>query len=299
MRGIIAMKKRIKKKLSKKSDSSNNSKAKIKGNTSTKTKSKKKPLTANQKAFQKEHARLQRQIKRMEKRGYEFPKKIKDLLEKPKRITSNRIEKLKALTSKSLYSHAKYVNQTTGEVVKGTVGRKQERTEASKKGWATRKAKKQAKTKGVEIPKGEPTEPEKVSGRGKESQTGKKFADGVAPENDFYATVINKVYDELNGESDSAKNSKSRRDRETIPNSVDKIIDFIEQMRQKYGDEYVADILEDIPNPTHLELVYEDTARFKGDFLTELKNRDMLTDDEYYEFQSQIDSEDNSGYTLD
>ena len=65
-------------------------------------KAKKSKLTSNQKQFQKESKRVNRIIEKVESQGKPVPKKIKDLVKQPSRITSSRIEKLKSVKSSTL-----------------------------------------------------------------------------------------------------------------------------------------------------------------------------------------------------
>ena len=63
---------------------------------------KKNKLTSNQKQFQKEAKRVNRIIEKAESQGKSVPKKIKDLVKQPSRITSSRIEKLKSVKSSTV-----------------------------------------------------------------------------------------------------------------------------------------------------------------------------------------------------
>lgn len=65
-------------------------------------KDKKNKLTSNQKQFQIEATRVNRLIEKAESQGKSVPKKIKELVKQPSRITSSRIEKLKSVKSSTV-----------------------------------------------------------------------------------------------------------------------------------------------------------------------------------------------------
>lgn len=98
---------------------------------------KKKRAKQNQ-AYAKELARINRQRKRMEKRGYIFDKPAPQKKEAP---SQKDVNALKKITTEQLYKQAEYVSLDTGEIISGTAGRRQERSTASKKAAQTRKQK--------------------------------------------------------------------------------------------------------------------------------------------------------------
>lgn len=91
-------------------------------------------------AYVKERKRIQRQIQRMEDRGYVS---TKDMLPPvPKRITEASVRRLKKITTKQLYDYSDYMDLTTGEVVSsGAEARAKERSVSAKKAAQTRKEK--------------------------------------------------------------------------------------------------------------------------------------------------------------
>ena len=108
----------------------------------------KKKLTKNQLEYNKQVRRIKNFIKRAEKRGYEFSETI--LPKQPKRITKQAIKRLENLKPKQLYEKAEFLDKSTGEILKGTQGRKLERKIATEKAKKTRlknKAKKQTNKK--------------------------------------------------------------------------------------------------------------------------------------------------------
>lgn len=88
--------------------------------------------------YRKERSRIQRFIKRAEKRGYVFEDNV--IPDIPKNITSGSIRMLQKLTPKELYNRAHKLDYETGEVISGQVGRDIERSQAAKKSAQTRKS---------------------------------------------------------------------------------------------------------------------------------------------------------------
>ena len=99
----------------------------------------KKKLTINQQQWKKEMERIERFQKSASKRGFYFPDDL--LPQQPKRITKKALEHLANLTPEEQYKKAVYLDKKTGDMLKGSEGRKIERSRASKKGWQTRKYK--------------------------------------------------------------------------------------------------------------------------------------------------------------
>ena len=92
-----------------------------------------------QQEYKKERNRIQRFIKRVEKRGYIFEDNI--LPKIPKRITKSSVARLKKLKPDTLYRKALFGGEATqGEIVTGLEGRKAERSQRAKKAQQTRKA---------------------------------------------------------------------------------------------------------------------------------------------------------------
>lgn len=89
------------------------------------------------KAYNKERARISRQIKRMEQRGYLLPENV--LPPRPKRITKSSVARLAKIKTPDLYTKSRYVDQETGEILTGEGGRKLERSTAAKRASQTRK----------------------------------------------------------------------------------------------------------------------------------------------------------------
>lgn len=92
---------------------------------------------SNKELWLKELAKIQRRIKRIEKRGYSFPEYKKPEL--PKRVTQKELERMRnEYTTPKLYQQAEYKTKA-GETVSGYQGRKLEKQESARKGQATKR----------------------------------------------------------------------------------------------------------------------------------------------------------------
>ena len=107
----------------------------------------KKP-TANQTAYMELVAQIKRKFKNIGKRGYvPLDNVYKD--ETPKRVLQKELSRLKNV-AENIYQFAKYYNPLTDKYIIGTERRKQERAEAARKGWETRREN-EAKRRAEEI----------------------------------------------------------------------------------------------------------------------------------------------------
>ena len=76
---------------------------------------KRKPkLTDVKQAYRRERQRIQRQINRMTKRGYDVPELLPKI---PKKITEASVRRLKKLTTEKLYKESRFIDFETGETV--------------------------------------------------------------------------------------------------------------------------------------------------------------------------------------
>lgn len=91
-------------------------------------------------AYKRERNRIQRQVNRMKKRGYEFEKSPVPAI--PKTITAGSVRRLQAITTKKLYEMAEFVDIETGEILPAKKGRALERRRSAVKARATRIRKK-------------------------------------------------------------------------------------------------------------------------------------------------------------
>lgn len=92
--------------------------------------------TPIQKEYAKQVSRIKAFIRRAEKRGYRFEKDI--VPAKPKRITKASVRKLKEIKPITLYKKSTYLSES-GDIVSGVQGRKEERSNAAKKGLQKKK----------------------------------------------------------------------------------------------------------------------------------------------------------------
>lgn len=100
----------------------------------------KRKLTPIQQQYRKERRRIQNAMNRLEKQGYVLPE---DLLPSiPKKITQASINRLKKITSESIYKKSKKLDFETGEITPGIVARDKERSQRAKEA-ARRRAFKQ------------------------------------------------------------------------------------------------------------------------------------------------------------
>ena len=109
----------------------------------------KKP-TANQSAYMELVAEIKRKFKNISKRGYvPLDNVYKD--ETPKRVLQKQLTKLKNI-AENIYQFAKYYDPLKDSYIVGTERRRQEYSEAARKGWETRRAN-EAKRRAEEIAK--------------------------------------------------------------------------------------------------------------------------------------------------
>lgn len=90
----------------------------------------KRKSTPIQQQYRKERRRIQNAINRLEKQGYVLPK---DLLPSiPKKVTQASINRLKKITSESIYKKSKKLDFETGEITPGIVARDKARSQRAK-----------------------------------------------------------------------------------------------------------------------------------------------------------------------
>lgn len=100
----------------------------------------KRKLTPIQQQYRKERRRIQNAMNRLEKQGYVLPE---DLLPSiPKKVTQASINRLKKITSESIYKKSKKLDFETGEITPGIVARDKARSQRAKEA-ARRRAFKQ------------------------------------------------------------------------------------------------------------------------------------------------------------
>lgn len=100
----------------------------------------KRKLTPIQQQYRKERRRIQNAMKRLEKQGYVLPEDL--LPSMPKKVTQASINRLKKITSESIYKKSKKLDFETGEITPGIVARDKARSQRAKEA-ARRRAFKQ------------------------------------------------------------------------------------------------------------------------------------------------------------
>lgn len=80
-------------------------------------------------AYRRERQRIQRQINRMAKRGYDVPQLLPKI---PKLITQASVRRLKKLTTEKLYKESRFIDIETGEILTSKEGQALERSRRKK-----------------------------------------------------------------------------------------------------------------------------------------------------------------------
>ena len=86
-------------------------------------------LTPTQQEYRRERQRIQRQINRMTKRGYDVPELLPKI---PKKITEASVRRLKKLTAEKLYKESRFIDIETGEILTSKEGQALERSRRKK-----------------------------------------------------------------------------------------------------------------------------------------------------------------------
>lgn len=90
----------------------------------------KRKLTPIQQQYRKERRRIQNAMNRLEKQGYVLPEDL--LPSMPKKVTQASINRLKKITSESIYKKSKKLDFETGEITPGIVARDKARSQRAK-----------------------------------------------------------------------------------------------------------------------------------------------------------------------
>ena len=80
-------------------------------------------------AYRRERQRIQRQINRMAKRGYDVPQLLPKI---PELITQASVRRLKKLTTEKLYKESRFIDIETGEILTSKEGQALERSRRKK-----------------------------------------------------------------------------------------------------------------------------------------------------------------------
>lgn len=90
----------------------------------------KRKLTPIQQQYRKERRRVQNAMNRLEKQGYVLPEYLLPSI--PKKVTQASINRLKKITSESIYKKSKKLDFETGEITPGIVARDKARSQRAK-----------------------------------------------------------------------------------------------------------------------------------------------------------------------
>lgn len=90
----------------------------------------KRKLIPIQQQYRKERRRIQNAMNRLEKQGYVIPEDL--LPSMPKKVTQASINRLKKITSESIYKKSKKLDFETGEAIPGIVARDKARSQRAK-----------------------------------------------------------------------------------------------------------------------------------------------------------------------
>lgn len=89
-------------------------------------------------AYSRERQRIQQQINRMTKRGYDVPELLPKI---PKKITEASVRRLKKLTTEKLYKESRFIDIETGEILTGKQGQLIENKQRAQRAVQTRRNK--------------------------------------------------------------------------------------------------------------------------------------------------------------
>lgn len=167
-------------------------------------------------AYRRERQRIQQQINRMTKRGYDVPELLPKI---PKKITEASVRRLKKLTTEKLYKESKFIDIETGEILTGKQGQLIENKQRAQRAVQTRRNKR----KTSKIPPQDKTE-------GYQDRNGKTVYDVEVVQFDQQVlTVFTMEITEIFGR---------------IPKLFNYITAWFTASRFKYGDEELAEVLQ-------------------------------------------------------
>lgn len=167
-------------------------------------------------AYRRERQRIQQQINRMTKRGYDVPELLPKI---PKKITEASVRRLKKLTTEKLYKESRFIDIETGEILTGKQGQLIENKQRAQRAVQTRRNKR----KTSKIPPQDKTE-------GYQDRNGKTVYDVEVVQFDQQVlTVFTMEITEIFGR---------------IPKLFNYITAWFTASRFKYGDEELAEVLQ-------------------------------------------------------
>lgn len=214
-------------------------------------------------AYMKERRRIQRTIKRLEKRGFFLTKEI--LRPIPKKVTKQSVAALKKIDINKIYKATQFVDFETGEILTAYQGRLKEKRAAQAKRLETIKKKLTAKSS---IKK----------------QHWDNFEDYSQGWDFFARTVISNFRTMMTRFNDRAQHFMSA---------------FLDKLIRENGEDAVAQMLEDAANAGYAwkyEYAYDDTLRNQyisdllhflpdqGDFYTDQVMQAVMEDEGWGEF---------------
>ncbi len=219
------------------------------------------------KQYAKELARVKKLLNSLKKRGYTLPKSLTKLTEKKKRPTKKSVEALKNVTGKTVYKKAKYKTES-GKIIAGEERRKQERSEAGKKGWEKRK---------------------------------KPTIGGVGPTEDFYEIAYSNFLSSLYFKVESGVLSNGRGAEiyfSQCEMSINIVTKRLEELKEKIGVKAVVEAIQAGGTPSAQEL-YEGRISL---FLTQLENylfkNKLISEKDFKYLGKAHDEEDTFGYEI-
>lgn len=178
-------------------------------------------LTPTQQEYRRERQRIQRQINRMTKRGYDVPKLLPKI---PKKITEATVHRLKKLTTEKLYKESRFIDIETGEILTGKQGQLIENKQRAQRAAQTRRNKR--KNVSGETSKTPPQDKTK----GYQDRNGKTVYDVEVVQFDQQVLIVFTMeMTEIFGRS---------------PKLFNYITAWFTASRFKYGDEELAEVLQ-------------------------------------------------------
>lgn len=172
-------------------------------------------------AYRRERQRIQRQINRMTKRGYDVQKSLPKI---PKLITQASVRRLKKITNEKLYKESRFIDIETGEILTGKQGQLIENKQRTQRAAQTRRNKR----KNVS---GETSEaPTQDETKGYQDRNGKPvYGVEVVQFTQQVLTVFTMEMTEIFGR---------------VPKLFNYITAWFTAARFKYGDEELAEVLQ-------------------------------------------------------
>lgn len=181
-----------------------------------------KKLTPNQLAYQRERKRLQQSKYYVQSKGYRF--KDDPVPEMPKRVTQKALEEISGMKTRHLYPLAEFTDTDSGEILSGTLARRIERKQSTKRRRQSQIKARRKNQGGTPI-----TPPETDSGGGRETE----------PTVNFSRQIIDNAISEI---------------LHMPPDISDRLVGLINQLVHYNGEDSVALALVEMPGQFHYYL---------------------------------------------